>query len=73
MFHQIFLSPQVKPWAIIIYKHGIHELPQELPNDLRVRNLGHLEIPGKHLKFCSYEQKTLENRNETFPVVRYFT
>ena len=35
MFYQIFLSPQVKGWAIITYKDGIHELPHELPNDLR--------------------------------------
>ena len=40
MFYQIFLSPQVKRWAIITYKHGIYELPHELPNDLRLRNLG---------------------------------
>ena len=32
MFYQIFLSPQVKRWAIITYKHGIYELPHELPN-----------------------------------------
>ena len=37
MFYQIFLSPQVKRWAIITYKHGIYELPHELPNDLRLR------------------------------------
>ena len=36
MFHQIFLSPQVKRWAIITYKHSIYELPHELPNDLRL-------------------------------------
>ena len=35
MFYQIFLSPQVKRWAIITYKHGIYELP----NDLRPRIL----------------------------------
>ena len=34
MFYQIFLSPQVKRWAIITYKHGIYELVHELPNDL---------------------------------------
>ena len=36
MFYQIFLSPQVKRLAIITYKHGIYELP----NDLRLRILG---------------------------------
>ena len=40
MFYQIFLSPQVKRWAIITYKHGIYEFPHELPNDLRLRKLG---------------------------------
>ena len=39
MFYQIFLSPQVKRWAIITYKHGIYELPHELPNDLRLKDL----------------------------------
>ena len=29
MFYQIFLSPQVKQWAIITYKHGICELSHE--------------------------------------------
>ena len=40
MFYQIFLSAQVKRWTIITYKHGIYELPHELPNDLRLRILG---------------------------------
>ena len=40
MSYEIFLSPQVKRWAIITYKYGIYELPQELPNDLRLRILG---------------------------------
>ena len=36
MFYKIFLSPQVKRCAIITYKHGIYELPHELPNNLRL-------------------------------------
>ena len=36
MIYQIFLSPQVKQWAIISYKHGIYELLHELPKDLRI-------------------------------------
>ena len=40
MFNQIFHSPQVKRCAIITYKHGIYQLPHELPNDLRLRILG---------------------------------
>ena len=35
MFYQLFLSPQVKWGAISTYKHGIYQLPQELPSDLR--------------------------------------
>ena len=35
MFYQILLSPQVKRYTIITYKHGIYEFPHELPNDLR--------------------------------------
>ena len=40
MFYQIFLSAQVKRWAIITYKHGIYDLLHEFPNDLRLRILG---------------------------------
>ena len=39
MFYQIFLSPQVKRCAIITYKHDIYELPDKLPNDLRLKTL----------------------------------
>ena len=39
MFHQIFLSPQVKRRAII---HSTYELPHELPNNLKRKN------PGKY-------------------------
>ena len=39
MFYQIFLSPQVKRWTIITYKHGIYELGHELLNDLRQKIL----------------------------------
>ena len=27
-------------WEVVPYKHGIYELPHELPNDLRLRKLG---------------------------------
>ena len=40
MFYQIFLSAEVNQCAIITYKHGIYQLPHELPNDLRLRILG---------------------------------
>ena len=36
MLYQIFLSRQVKQSVIITYKHGIHEFPQEFPNNLKV-------------------------------------
>ena len=37
MFNQAILWPQVKSIiAIIIYKHGIYELPHKGPNDLRL-------------------------------------
>ena len=40
MFWQIFLSPQVKRYAITTYEHGIYELP----NDLRLRKLGNYDF-----------------------------
>ena len=40
MFYQIFISPKEKHCAIIIYKHGVYELPHELPIDLRLKILG---------------------------------
>ena len=43
MFYQIFISPQVKRCAIITYEHGIYELPHELPNNLRLKDLRKLE------------------------------
>ena len=39
MFYQIFISPQAKRCVIITYKHGIYELPHELPNDLRRKEI----------------------------------
>ena len=49
MLYQV--SPQVKWWAIITYKHGIYELPHELPNDLRLTVSGNQEILGNCLNF----------------------
>ena len=40
MFDEVFVSPQVKRIVIISNKHGIYELPHELPNDLRLMTLG---------------------------------
>ena len=39
-FYQNFLSPQVKQSKIISNKHGIYNLPPELPNDLKLRISG---------------------------------
>ena len=47
MFYQTVFSPQVKRCAITTYKHGIHELPQELPNGLRLTISGNYEISRK--------------------------
>ena len=41
----------MKRWAIISPKHGTHELPHELLNELRLRILGNSEILGKCLTF----------------------
>ena len=49
MFYQIFSSPQVKRCAIITYKHGIYEMPDELPNDIRLRVVENEEKSGKYL------------------------
>ena len=49
MFYQIFFSPQVNRWAIITYKHAIYDLPNELPNDLRLRIFENWEISGRCL------------------------
>ena len=40
MVDHILLSPQVKQSIITSNKHGICELPHELPNNLRLMILG---------------------------------
>ena len=49
MDYQMLLSPKWKQLTIITYKHGMYELPYELPNDLRLRILGNMKILGKCL------------------------
>ena len=39
MFHEVFLSPQVKQIVIVSKKYGIYELSHELPNDLRLKEI----------------------------------
>ena len=36
MFYQINVFSEVKRSAIVTYKHGIYDLPHELPNDLNL-------------------------------------
>ena len=72
MFYQIFLPPQVKRWPIITYKHGIYVLPQELPNNLRLKILGNClnpieslpgaQSPHKNETFVNTSRKLLKNR-----------
>ena len=40
MFNELFYSPQVKLCGTVSNKHGMYELPHELPNDLRLRIFG---------------------------------
>ena len=53
MFYQLFLSPQVKRWAIITYKHGIYELPHELANHLRLTILKQIFSLEKNMEACA--------------------
>ena len=39
VFYQTFISPKVKPRAIITHKYDIYELPHELSSHLRLRIL----------------------------------
>ena len=57
MFYQILISPQVKRRKIITYQQGIYDLPRELPNELRLRNLGNLEILEKCLYFIERQHR----------------
>ena len=75
MFYQVFVSPQVKRWAIITYKNGIYELP----NDLTLRNLGNKEISGNCLNPIErepsdqsprqYESPATPNENQSQPQI----
>ena len=58
MFYQIFLSLQVKGWAIITYKHLIHEYPHQLRNYLTLRGLwaAGASKPGVNFR-CLYPKK----------------
>ena len=40
MFYKILFLPQVKPCAIVTYKHNIYELPDDFSRHLRLTILG---------------------------------
>ena len=69
-------------------KRGIQELRHKLPNDLKLRIFGNQETSrsqnfielqpsaqssSQNENFVDTSKKLLENRNSTFPIVRYFT
>ena len=70
MFYQIFLSPQLKRCGIITYKRGTYKLPHELPNDLRLKKLGHIRKVSKFhgmiaqypIYFANTSKKILEKQ-----------
>ena len=47
MFHQIFLSSQVKRCVIITHKHGIYDLSHDFPDELRLRILANISKVSK--------------------------
>ena len=51
LLYQIFFSLQVQRSVIISNKHDIYELPDELPNDLRLRILQNQERSRKSKSF----------------------
>ena len=50
MFYQIFFSPYVKQSGIISNKHGTYELPDKLPNNLRLRKSVNISKISKMLQ-----------------------
>ena len=69
MFHQIFLSPQVKRSAIISNKQGVYEFPLEWPIlGSRLRILGKKGKSGKSqhlLKWWTSAQPQRQNQPKT--------
>ena len=76
MFYQIFLSPKVKRWTIITYKHGIYKLTRKL-HEISRKCLNSIEqqpsaySPRKKEKLHQYQQKPPKNSNQA--AVRYPT
>ena len=77
ILYQNFFSPQVQRRMIISNKHGIYELPHELPNDLRLRifeirenqenvktSENYILVPSPQNKsFVNASKNLLKNRN----------
>ena len=67
ILYQIFFSQQVERSVIISNKHGIYELPHELPNHFILRK------DQENLK-TSYKYNLVPSLSlKFFPVLRYFT
>ena len=73
MFHQIFLSPQVKRCVIITYKYGIYELIAERLKTYRKVSKPGVQSPCQNASFVNTSKKVLKNRNKTFPVMLHST
>ena len=65
MFDKIFVSPQVKRIVIISNKHGIYELPHELPNDLRL-TIAWCSVLLPNLKFCLEGRENATNKRNFY-------
>ena len=57
MFYQVFVLSQVKRCPTVTYKHGIYELPHELPNDLRLKKLGNIRKVSKPYRMTAEFQR----------------
>ena len=62
LLNQIFFSPQVQQSVTISNKHGIYELPDELPKDLRLRISG-----NSCLKEHFFAPNSLQAPSNQFP------
>ena len=60
MFYQVFLSPQVKQWAMISYKHGMYEMPHKLLNFSRF-GLFHIKARVSLKYFVSYFSQSFQS------------
>ena len=56
----------MKRCVIISYKYGIYELPYELPNDLRLRELDNIRKVSDENNLVPRRKKTLEKQKLNF-------